>query len=137
MSIEKSCGIMVYHSLEKEQKFLLLQSRINNHWSFPKGNMEIGETEKETAIREVFEETGLPLSVVEGFKTSCHYKLENGNLKEVIFFLGEATEASVQIQVVEIMDYKWLNQEEAIMQLTFENVKLILKEAIQFINEKK
>lgn len=63
--------------------------------------------------------------------------MENGNLKEVIFFLGEATEASVQIQVVEIMDYKWLNQEEAIMQLTFENVKLILKEAIQFINEKK
>ncbi|MTL49406.1 NUDIX hydrolase, partial [Turicibacter sanguinis] len=33
--------------------------------------------------------------------------------------------------------YKWLNQEEAIMQLTFENVKLVLKEAIQFINEKK
>ncbi|MTM00664.1 NUDIX domain-containing protein, partial [Turicibacter sanguinis] len=52
MSIEKSCGIMVYHSLEKEPKFLLLQSRINNHWSFPKGHMEIGETEKETAIRE-------------------------------------------------------------------------------------
>lgn len=53
MSIEKSCGIIVYHSLEKEPKFLLLQSRINNHWSFPKGHMEIGETEKETAIREV------------------------------------------------------------------------------------
>lgn len=46
MSIEKSCGIMVYHSLEKEQKFLLLQSRINNHWSFPKGHMEIGGDRK-------------------------------------------------------------------------------------------
>jgi len=36
--------------------------KANGRWSFPKGNIERDETPEATALREIAEETGLPLS---------------------------------------------------------------------------
>ena len=41
-----------------EKEFLLLHHTVG-HWDFPKGNIEAGEDELETARREIFEETGI------------------------------------------------------------------------------
>lgn len=136
MNIEKSCGIIIYQMIEQQPQFLVLQSLINHHWGFPKGHMENGESEKETAIREVFEETGLHIDTLEEFKTSHHYTLANGNLKEVTFFLGEVTQPVTQIQADEIKNYEWLNEQDTFKKLTFDNTKLILEEALQFLNKK-
>ena len=51
---EKACGCIIIEN----GKVLLIQ-QIEGHWGFPKGHMEDFETESETAIREVKEETGL------------------------------------------------------------------------------
>ena len=62
--MEKSCGVVLFN----EQKVLLLQYAIGQkegdgdlqgHWDFPKGHVDKGETEVETAIRELEEETGV------------------------------------------------------------------------------
>ena len=42
----------------KNQKVLCLKKR-NGDWVLPKGRIEIGEDKEETALREVFEETGV------------------------------------------------------------------------------
>ena len=55
----KKCGIILFN--EKEQKYFLVYGRKSNKWGFPKGHMEEGETEKETALREFYEETGFEL----------------------------------------------------------------------------
>jgi len=55
----KKCGIILFN--EKEQKYFLVYGRKSNKWGFPKGHMESGETEKETALREFYEETGFEL----------------------------------------------------------------------------
>ena len=64
MHHEKSCGALVLRRDEESGKPYILMIRHKNggHRSFPKGHMERGETEYMTAIREVFEETGLKIS---------------------------------------------------------------------------
>ena len=59
MRHEKSCGGLIYREHDGETQLLLLKHRCGGHWSFPKGHMEAGETEMETALREIREETGL------------------------------------------------------------------------------
>jgi 8-oxo-dGTP pyrophosphatase MutT (NUDIX family) len=55
----KKCGIILFN--EEEQKYFLVFGRKSSKWGFPKGHMEKGETEKETALREFYEETGFEL----------------------------------------------------------------------------
>ena len=61
---EKSCGIIL---IDDENQYLLVQL-LAGHWDFPKGHVEQGETEKETALREVLEETGLNVHILDGFQ---------------------------------------------------------------------
>ena len=54
--MEKSCGVILFNG----QEVLLLQhpdSKNKGHWDFPKGHIENGETEPQTALRELAEET--------------------------------------------------------------------------------
>ena len=56
---EKSCGVLVLRQQEEELYVVLLRHRFGGHWSFPKGHVEAGESERQTALREVREETGV------------------------------------------------------------------------------
>ena len=58
MRYEKSCGAIVYRIIDNEIHYLILQSlEPDSYWGFAKGHTEPSETEEETCIREVFEET--------------------------------------------------------------------------------
>ena len=48
-------------------KYLLVRN-LSGVYGFPKGHVEDNETEEETAIREVFEETGVKVTLIPGFK---------------------------------------------------------------------
>jgi|UniRef100_A0A6C0K664 8-oxo-dGTP pyrophosphatase MutT (NUDIX family) len=54
--IIKKCGIIVR---DQSQKYLLVFGKKSGKWSFPKGHQEEGETEEDTALRELKEETGI------------------------------------------------------------------------------
>ena len=61
----KSCGVIPFRrNGETKEYLLILQS--NDCWSFPKGHMEPGEQEEETALRELLEETGLRAKLIPG-----------------------------------------------------------------------
>ena len=134
MSKVKSCGAIVYRKLGPEVEFIAVKSKANGHWGFPKGQMEKDENEKETAKREVFEETGLNISLLDGFRTKIEYILPESISKEVIFFIGRISEKSVNIQQEEIHEFKWLNYNNMLKLLTFENSKELLIEAKSFLN---
>jgi putative (di)nucleoside polyphosphate hydrolase len=53
-----SCGILL---LNPQRELLLCHATGAAHWDIPKGLGEPGETPRETAVRETFEETGLRL----------------------------------------------------------------------------
>ena len=63
MKKEKSCGAVIYKFEENEVYVLLLKHNLG-HWSFAKGHVEAGETEVETAKREVKEEVGLDIETM-------------------------------------------------------------------------
>lgn len=52
----KKCGIILYNTEDK--KYCLVHGKKSKKWGFPKGHMELGETEEKTALREFYEETG-------------------------------------------------------------------------------
>ena len=58
MTYEKSCGGIVYRKFHGNTEILLIKHIKSGYWSFPKGHVENGETEEETAKREIKEETG-------------------------------------------------------------------------------
>ena len=67
---EKSCGALVYRKKQDRLELLLIRHKNGGHWSFPKGHVETGETEPQTALREIKEETGLDVGLCEGFRQS-------------------------------------------------------------------
>jgi len=138
---EKSCGMIVFRK-NKTIKYLILYKKASDHyretWDFPKGNVEPGESEKETALREAREETGIDdIQFIPGFRKiiKLFYRKE-GKLvhKEIVFFLGRTKQLKVKISH-EHNSYKWLGYDNAIKILTFKNSKEILKEADEFLKK--
>lgn len=136
---EKSCGILVFHQLNGGEEFLLLHYP-SGHWDLPKGHVEEGENEIETALRELEEETGMSsVDIKEGFREKIHYDFRrHAELvsKDVIFFLGEVSDKEVQISH-EHKGFKWLSYEKALNKMTFENARGILKKGKKYIEKLK
>ena len=133
---EKSCGAVVFLKKDAQINFLLLHYEAG-HWDFVKGNVEAGESEKETVFRELQEETGIvDAQFIEGFKEKIEYfyRRQGATIhKQVIFFLMETHTEKVQISF-EHVGYTWLNYEQAMEQLTFKNAKDVLQKAQTFLS---
>ena len=108
---ETSCGVIPYRYHNGQREYLILLQ--NNHfWSFPKGHMEPGETQEQTALRELFEETGLQASLIPGKKAEVAYDLPSVNRKkQVVLYLGK-TKGTVRLQESEVCKYKWVSAGE-------------------------
>lgn len=128
MKKEKSCGAVVFCG----NKFLLVKGH-NKNWDFPKGHVEKGETEEETAIREICEEIGARVELIPGFREEIKYQPKKGVLKTVVFFLGKLNSKELMIDPEEIKNYKWLYYEQAMMHLTFEDTRKVLVKARKFL----
>lgn len=131
MRHEKSCGVITYN--RELDKYLIIRHRGGQHWDFPKGHVEIGETEVETALREVKEETSVEPKLVKGFKRQIQYTAGKYIEKEVIFFLGISNTNEVTIQQKEIEEFKWATFEEALNTLTYDKAKSLLKDAEEYL----
>ena len=137
--MEKSCGIILFNG----DKVLILQHRDTDngegHWDFPKGHVEKGESETQTALRELTEETGIKnLKLFSGFSHNIFYNLikdEKEISKEVTFFIGVTNETNV-ILSEEHQDYAWLTYDSAIERLTYNNAKESLAISHEFYLEK-
>jgi bis(5'-nucleosidyl)-tetraphosphatase len=133
MNFEKSCGAVIYRIKDENLEFLSISHRSDGHWSFPKGHVEDNESEEETAIREIYEETGLHVNLIKGFRVSEQYSPKEGTMKEVIFFLAKVEKQSVNIQLEEVRDYKWAIFENIKQTLSYESSKDVLEQACEFI----
>ena len=109
-----------------EKKVLLIHQINGNHIGFPKGHIEINESPEKTALREVYEETGIKIKL-ESLSYSIKYKLKSGINKEVIYFCASALNNKIRIQTKEIHNAFWLEIDEALQKLTYDNDKKALK----------
>ena len=86
MKKEISCGAVIARQTENGREILLIRHVNGGHWAFPKGHMEGNETESETALREIREETGLTVTLDTGFRAVVTYSPKPGVMKDVIYF---------------------------------------------------
>ena len=134
---EKSCGAVVFVK-NAEIVYLLLKYEAG-HWDFVKGNVEPNESEQDTVLRELKEETGIVATqTIEGFKekTVYYYRRQGSTVhKEVVFFIIEAGTKKVTLSF-EHVGFDWLNYERALEKLTFKNAKDVLQKAHAFLQSK-
>ena len=126
MKREKSCGALVYRKQNDRYELLLLKHKYGGHWSFPKGHVESGENEFQTALREVKEETGLSIHLVDGFRESVEYYPRPGVKKQVVYFMGKADSTELKRQEEEISELQWIRMEEAEGLVTYANDKRLI-----------
>lgn len=133
---EKSCGAIVFYIKDDQIYFLLVKNKKGRHWGFPKGHIEIGETEEQTAKREVKEETGLDVTILRGFRKKSYYKPFGKTKKKVVIFLAKADKNKVKIQNSEIECFKWLTIPEMFKHLKYPNDISMFKSALKRLRRK-
>lgn len=133
---EKSCGGIILKEENKELKVLLLKHNAG-HWAFAKGHVEENETEEQTALREIKEETSLNVKLDTKFRTTVKYSPMEDVEKEVVYFLAYKIGGSETPQLEEISEIQWLNLEEAMNTVTYERDKEILQKVEKYIKEGK
>ncbi|MFQ5759257.1 MAG: bis(5'-nucleosyl)-tetraphosphatase [bacterium] len=139
---EVSAGAIVFRKENGEIKYLLLYKKAHGiyraQWNFPRGWIEVGESEKETAGREIEEETGISdLKFIQGFREKIHFAYRReGKLveKDVVYLLAETETAKVKLSF-EHSGYGWLSFSRTIERLTFENDKEVLRKANDFLTK--
>ena len=134
---EKSCGAIVYKNENNELKFLLVHQS-NGHYSFPKGHVEENETETETALREIKEETNLDVEIDSNFRHQITYLVESKNImKDAVYFVAIPKTNDLIPQEGEILNCEWYNYEEVLEKLEFDNIKEVFENAYKYIKNKK
>ena len=111
---ETSSGAIVYKIINGQPEYCVIYSK-NNFPGFPKGHIEYGENERQTAIREVKEEVGLNIQLKDGFRESISYIVHDTSIeKTVIFFLAEIdSNQKININENEISKYEFVTYEKA------------------------
>ncbi|EFB22136.1 hypothetical protein PANDA_020041, partial [Ailuropoda melanoleuca] len=139
----RACGLIIFRrrlipTVDKPAiEFLLLQASDGiHHWTPPKGHVDPGENDLETALRETQEEAGITagqLTIIEGFRRELNY-VARGKPKTVIYWLAEVKDYNVEIRLSqEHQAYRWLGLDEACQLAKFKEMKAALQEGHQFL----
>jgi bis(5'-nucleosidyl)-tetraphosphatase len=128
---------VVFLNQSESTKYLLLNYAAG-HWDFVKGNVEPNESEKETVVRELREETSITNArFIDGFKETIVYFYRRQGLtvhKEVVFFAMESKTEMVTLSF-EHVGFTWLDYEHAMEKLTFKNARDVLQKAQSFLKK--
>jgi 8-oxo-dGTP pyrophosphatase MutT (NUDIX family) len=142
---EFAAGALLFRRDGEQMLFLLVYSQRNGIWGFPKGHIEPGESERDAALREIFEETGIrDIRFVEGYREEDVYPALSTREpfkgqtieKHSVYFLAETAGAAVTVDNDEITRYRWLTPAEALALLPFENMRTALRKAVALLTRR-
>ena len=141
MADEKSCGAIVFTIENGVRKYVILRGTgiYQGWWGFPKGHMEPGETERETVLREVKEETGLDVILIDGFRQINEHSLARegrpNDKKTNVYFLAEYRDQEYRIQESEVSEILLMDYESALKSIQYEASKNQIMEAEKFLKD--
>ena len=100
-------------------------------WTLPKGQPNAGETIEQTALREVAEETGLEVRIVQPVGKIEYFFVQSGTRfhKTVHFFLMEPTGGDLAAHDHEFEDVRWVTLPEAEAIMSYPTEREILARA--------
>lgn len=134
MKYEYSAGAVVFTKINNEIKYVIIRS-LEGFYGFPKGHIEAGENETDTALREIFEETGLKVSVLPGFRIVDEHEIphKKGVIKHIVYFVAQYDNQEICFQKEELSGASLMSFQDAMQAFQFESSKRILTEANSFI----
>lgn len=133
-------GIVYRRNKTSNQLEILLIQDAKNRWTIPKGHIEEGETSKETAEREVGEETGLKEMQVQNWLGKIHFRYRRVNslvLMTTEIFLIAAKGDTDDLTPEDWMNgIKWMPISEALDKIEYEDIGKLILLAIKKIKER-
>lgn len=132
MQQEYSAGAVVYQLINGEPYYALVQEA-SGYWGLPKGHIEQNETDKQAALREILEETGLQVQIITGLEEQVQYHIGKNTIKQVTYFLAVFDHQNIQFNKGELLNAKLLPFHLAMKKLTFPSVRQVLQKAHAYI----
>ena len=135
MKHEKSCGAVIFRLHENREQALLIRHKNSSVWSFPKGHVEQGENELQTALREIAEETGVTdLTLDRGFRHTLEYHTKANVIKQVIFFVGQVRRDTALPRNSDeiVQEARWADTDRVPYMLAFDNHRILFRDALSY-----
>lgn len=132
---EKSCGAVLYTEEDGVRQFLLIKN-MSGHIGFPKGHMELHESEIETAQREVWEETGVHAQILDDFREYYNYSVNSFVRKQAVYFTASFLKKDIEMDIREISEYRIVTLDEGMKVLNYPHDRSILAKADKFISSR-
>lgn len=128
-----SYGAVVLEKTDTDYMVLLVTGF--NGLSFPKGHIEEDETPEQTAIREVYEETGIPIALDTTFSRTVESP-RSRDRRTVTFYLGRSLTGLQAPRASEVKEAVWVPLAQALECIRYMPDRNILREAITYLAEK-
>src|SRR5688572_3743639 len=122
--IEQAGAIVVRRRQGVPHVLLITAKRNSDHWLFPKGHVDDGETREEAALREAEEEAGVRARLV---GPAGIHTFDFGIETIVVHYFLATTDDKGRPE--KGRQLAWFSYDEALEQLTFPDTRALLKEA--------
>lgn len=129
---EYSAGAVLFCENERGRQYVLV-TELSGNTGLPKGHVEPGESTMQTALREIYEETGLRAEIIPGFGGEIVYPQGKGMLKHFTYYLAFFDCMEEPVSGPDVIAHL-LPYDQALRKLSFADVRAVLRNAEDYLN---
>jgi len=138
MPIERKAGAVIY-SMHEGDIYIALVHDVFGHWTLSKGGIEKDEAAEEGVLREIKEELGLDIKVIEEIGNNeyvANHPEKGKHRKQVIYFLAESEYKPLALgESGGLDDAKWFKLKEILDLNFYDDILPLVTKAIKKIAE--